>query len=110
MSVVDGLRSVAYIGSAKELKQNYDLIQNSNVEVIVVKKDDGTSGNIVYTDLERAKALKGILDKHGGYLMHKTPEDAIENGEILEYADEDIKTFVDGKFGQGMYDKIKMKY
>ena len=45
--------------------------------------------------------------KHNGYLADDTPEEAIENGEAMEYYDDDIKDFVDRMYGAGSYDTVK---
>jgi len=106
MSIVNGERGVAFLGTKNQpfKKGIY------GIDVMSFKRNDGSYGNIVYNDLEKAKRLKALVDRQGGYLSITNPNDIIENGEALEYDDLDIKTFTDAKFGQGTYDKIKMKY
>jgi hypothetical protein len=64
----------------------------------------------LYTDGEKAKHLHNVMAKHDGYLEDNSPEEAIENGEALEYNDEQIKEFTDSHYGIGSYDKIKNNY
>jgi len=85
---------------------------NPRVGLMRVKRDGfGIYGDafILYTDGIKAQKLYAILMKHDGYLSDDTPEEAIENGEALEYKDEDVKEFVDTHYGFGAYEKIKNK-
>jgi len=112
MTVLNGKRSVAFLlqGTVKEY---YKYIENSSAELMVVPRDGvGMYGDgyIIYTDKTKANHLYQVMAKHEGYLQDNTPEEAIENGEALEYDDNDIKEFTDSHYGVGSYDKIKMKY
>lgn len=111
MTVLKGKRSVAFL-LGPTVEQWYDkyIKDNDSVNLIVVERDGtGIYGDayILYSDLAKANRLKSVTDKHDGYLSDDTPEEAIENGEALEYADADIKTFVDSHYGNGSYDKAK---
>ena len=111
MTVLNGKRSVAFL-RASAVKEFYDeyIKGNQNVGLMTVERDGvGDYGNayILYTDIDKAKKLHSVLMKHGGYLEDNTPEEAIENGESVEYHDEDIKDFVDKHYGAGSYDKVK---
>jgi|VirMetMinimDraft_7_1064189.scaffolds.fasta_scaffold00235_27 hypothetical protein len=111
MSVLKGDRNVAFLlGPFIEKWFNKYIKDNSSVDLMVVKRDgNGIYGDayILYSDLEKAKHLHSITSKHGGYLADYSPEEAIENGEALEYNDNDIKTFVDDHYGFEAYDKVK---
>jgi hypothetical protein len=65
--------------------------------VLTVDKEDGDA-YIAYrpnaTSKKKAKRLKAIADSHGGYLADKTPEEAREIGELLDYSTADINRYV----------------
>lgn len=114
MTVINGGRTVAFLLNYT-INDYYDeyIKDNPNVDLMTVKRDgDGIYGDayILYSDLNRAKNLYRVLQKHEGYLPCNSPEEIIENGEALEYVDADIKSFTDSKFGEGAYDKIKSEY
>lgn len=113
MTVLRGKRSVAFLlpGTVKEYYDEY--IKDHQAKLMVVPRDGtGMYGNafIIYTDKEKAIHLHQVMMKHDGYLEDNTPEEAIENGEALEYTASDVKEFTDSHYGVGVYDKIKMKY
>jgi hypothetical protein len=114
MSVLRGNRSVAFLlGPFVEEWFNKYIKNNDSVDLMVVKRNGtGLYGNgyILYTDGEKAKHLHNVMAKHDGYLEDNSPEEAIENGEALEYNDEQIKEFTDSHYGIGSYDKIKNNY
>jgi hypothetical protein len=110
-SVLNGNRSVAFL-LGPTIKKYYDdyIKDKPNVDLMVVNRDgEGIYGDgyILYSDINKAKKLHSIMMKHNGYLSDKSPEEAIENGEALEYHDEDIKAFTDRRYGLGSYDKAK---
>tara|TARA_R110000796_G_scaffold219934_1_gene335996 strand:+ start:14029 stop:14484 length:456 start_codon:yes stop_codon:yes gene_type:complete len=111
MTVLRGKRSVAFL-LAPTVKQWYEkyIKNNNSVDLMTVKRDGvGIYGDayIIYNDVNKAKILHSVMMKHDGYLSDDTPEEAIENGEALEYGDVDIKSFTDGHYGEGSYDKVK---
>ena len=112
MTVVNGRRTVSFL-LADEVRRYMSTIKKSGLKLMVIRRSGtGWYGDayIVYSDYNDALHLKEIMDKKGGYLSHDTPEDAIENGEALQYHNSDIKTFVDKHFGVGAYDKSKNNY
>jgi hypothetical protein len=114
MSVLRGERNVSFLLSYTIKKfYNSHIKDNPDVNMMTVPRDgEGIYGDayIVYRDEAKAKHLLSVTAKHEGYLQDNTPEEAIENGEALEYDDNDIKEFTDSHYGVGSYDKIKMKY
>jgi hypothetical protein len=114
MSVLRGERNVSFLLSYTIKKfYNSHIKDNPDVNMLTVPRDgEGIYGDgyIVYRDEAKAKHLLSVMAKHEGYLQDNTPEEAIENGEALEYDDNDIKEFTDSHYGVGSYDKIKMKY
>jgi len=113
MTVIQGKRSVAFLVGPEAKRFFHEYIKdNPRVGLMRVKRDGfGLYGDayILYSDGVKAQKLYNILMKHDGYLSDDTPEEAIENGEALEYKDEDIKEFVDSHYGVGSYEKIKSK-
>ena len=113
MSVLKGKRSVAFLlGPTIEQWFRKYIKDNASVDLMVVKRDGkGIYGNgyILYTNSTNARKLHAIMSKHEGYLSDDTPEEAIENGEALEYDNNDIKNFVDNRYGVDAYDKVKNK-
>ena len=114
MSVLKGNRSVAFImrSGLKSWYKRY-LKGHPTAKLLTIERNgSGDHGNayVLYTDLEKGKKLKALLDLQGGYAKTETPELTIANGEALEYHDSDIKKFVDDHFGNGVYDDIKDKY
>lgn len=109
MSVLNGRRDVAFLLDST-VSQNIELIKSKDVKLMVVKRDgygDYGDGFILYADRTKADRLKKIMDKNQGYLMDESPEDTIENGEALEYDDNDIREYVDSHYGDGVYDSVK---
>lgn len=114
MSVLRGKRSVAFLMGPfiKKWYKKY-LKGHPTAKLLTIERDgDGYHGNayVLYTDLEKAKKLKTLLDSQTGYATTWSPELTIANGEALEYHDSDIKDFVDNLFGEGSYDKVKNNY
>jgi hypothetical protein len=111
MTVLRGKRSVAFLLGPFVKKWYNKYIKNNDKVGIMVVKRNGTGiygdGYILYTDINKAKILHDIMEKHDGYLEDLTPEDAIENGEALEYYDEDIKDFVTRRYGEDAYENSK---
>jgi len=111
MTVIQGKRSVAFL-LGPEIKEYFNeyIKNNPKLKLMKVKRDGvGLYGDayILYTDGAKAQKLYKVLMKHEGYLSDDTPEEAIENGEALEYKAEDIKEFVDSHYGEGSYDNVK---
>ena len=111
MSVLKGERDVAFLLNYT-IKQFYNthIKDNPEVNIMTVPRDgEGIYGDayILYRDEAKAKHLLSITAKHEGYLQDNTPEEAIENGEALEYHDNDVKEFTDSHYGVGSYDKVK---
>ena len=111
MTVIQGKRDVAFL-MGPTVQQYFDefIKDNNEVDLMVVKRDgEGIYGDgyILYSNVQKAKHLHGIMMKHDGYLADYTPEEAIENGEALEYHDQDIKAFVTRVYGLGAYEKAK---
>ena len=114
MSVLRGNRSVAFL-MGPFVKQWYKkYIKDHPTAKLAIVKRDGVGyygdGYVLYTDVNKAKNLLRVLNKHEGYLPDETPEDTIENGEALEYDDSAIKAYVDDHYGYGTYDRIKLKH
>jgi len=111
MSVLNGKRSVCFLlGPNVEKWYNQYIKDNDMVDLLKVKRDGpGIYGDayILYSDINKAKHLHAITMKHDGYLSDDTPEEAIENGEALEYVESDVKEFTDSHYGAGSYDKVK---
>ena len=111
MTVLRGRRSVAFLmGPTVDEFYEKHLKNNDSVGLMRVKRDGHGlwgDGYILYNDINKAKRLHMIMSKHDGYLSDDTPEEAIENGEALEYHDEDIKSFTEKRYGEGSYDKVK---
>lgn len=111
MSVLNGNRDVAFLlGPTVEEWYDKMIKNNSEVDTLVVKRDGHGiygDGYILYRNLDKAKHLQAVMAKHEGYLEDNSPEEAIENGEALEYDDNDIKEFTDSHYGVGSYDKVK---
>lgn len=114
MTVLRGKRDVAFLlGPFVRKWHNKYIKNNNNVNLLLVKRNgSGVYGDayILYTDKAKAINLHRIMMKHNGYLEDNSPEEAIENGEALEYNSNDIKQFVDRHYGDGAYDKIKTNY
>tara|TARA_R110000772_G_scaffold17946_3_gene49956 strand:+ start:119053 stop:119478 length:426 start_codon:yes stop_codon:yes gene_type:complete len=111
MTVLRGKRDVTFLlGPTIEVYFDKYIKNNDKVKLMVVpRKGFGIYGDgyILYSNLEKAKHLHSIMMKHDGYLSDDTPEEAIENGEALEYVDQDIKAFVTRIYGEGAYEKAK---
>ena len=111
MTVINGKRSVCFLlGPTVERWYDKYIKNNNNVDLLTVKRDGHGiygDGYILYNDINKAKHLHAVMMKHDGYLSDDTPEEAIENGEALEYTDSDVKEFTDSHYGIGSYDKVK---
>ena len=109
-SVLSGKRSVCFLLSYTIKEFQGEIKNHPTAKLMVVPRDGvGIYGNgyILYTDEANARHLLQVMMKHDGYLSDDTPEEAIENGEALEYVDSDIKDFVESHYGSGSYDKAK---
>jgi hypothetical protein len=113
MTVLTGKRSVCFLLGPEVEKWHDKYIKNNDkVDLLTVKRDGHGiygDGYILYSDINKAKHLLDVMMKHDGYLQDNTPEEAIENGEALEYVDSDVKEFTDSHYGVGSYDKAKNK-
>lgn len=84
--------------SEKEILKTYKKI---GFGILKVNKENGEAF-IAYRKKpgveKRAKRLKEIADSHGGYLQDKSPEEAKEIGEILDYSQSDIKRYIQRRY------------
>jgi len=96
-SIINHKRDVGFVYLDDKLKSR--VIEN-NLKYIKVKQNIDYDNNVyvVYRDKEKADRVLFILNKNGGFLKDKTPEEALEIGRALEYSDYSINKYLMSKY------------
>jgi hypothetical protein len=94
-TVIDGDRGIAWI-TPMEIKNLAQKIKEANLNFIEVVENP-YNPYIIYRDgyYDNALELYNIAKKYNGYLAwNATEEDSIRIGQLLEYDEDDIKSYI----------------
>ena len=99
-TIVDGKRDTAII---RVNNINLPIIKGAGLKMIgpIFQRSHGgykSNMHIIYRDINKAKELYNIMQKHGGYVPSKTPEETRRIGELLGYRKEAIDDFIERIF------------
>ena len=93
-TIIDGKRGVGFTSIDKS---NIELIEKNGIKILPVRMESNNSMiGIVYHPDSKQEALQlfDIAKSKGGYLNDKTPEEAREIGQLLNYTENDIEEYV----------------
>ncbi len=107
-TVIAGKRDLAYlvitthrIIDPRDAIAALGLAINKGLNVLPVRGRDEGAAFIVYRRNEaNAKKLADFASKRGGYLNDQTPDEARFVGELLGYEEEDIKKYIESRYGK----------
>jgi hypothetical protein len=102
-TVIDGKRDLGFyaiIGSTLDEDQFWSMVKGNNLKTIKVKGNRHKA--YIYfrpASAKKAKELKLIAEKYGGYLAwNATKEDSRRIGELLGYVKKDIDAYIKQKY------------
>jgi tRNA nucleotidyltransferase/poly(A) polymerase len=96
-TVLNGKRKIGFVHINKSIAQKLEKLKIGVIPVRMTSQNTMTA--IIYRDKIKAYLLYEITKRHGGYLDDKTPEEAREIGQLLEYKEEDIENFIRKNYG-----------
>ena len=96
-TVLNGKRNLGFVHLNKPIAQKLEKYKIGVIPVRMTSQNTMTA--IIYRDKVKAYLLYEIIKRNGGYLKDKTPEEAREIGNLLEYKSSDIEEFIRKVYG-----------